>query len=96
VAGLLMWGVVHWLKTKIAGEVGVFIYYRQVIKPLMAFAFAWGCTKLLIKLNSTVVDSLSIIVLWLLIAYILYVISLCAFDWKRFSGLWVRFITVNE
>lgn len=96
VAGFLLWGMVHWLRTKIIKEIGPFSYYRQTLKPLTAFGISWLLMELLLKVTGGLIYSLFVMVLWSLLACLIYCIVFAIFDWRYLAKLWAQLYTTQE
>lgn len=97
VAGFVLWGMVYWLKNKIANEIGIFFYYRQVVKPLIAFVLSWALTEFLIKtMTAGEIASFLVMIFWSLFACLFYCITLVALDWRRVGKLWRHLVATHE
>jgi O-antigen/teichoic acid export membrane protein len=92
IAGLIMWGGIHWFKVKIRSSIGEFHYYRQILKPLVAFAITWGGSELAIKHFSGQPRTVTGIIIWSIFIFILYSISMFSIDSKRLKALFHHYI----
>lgn len=88
VAGLLLWIGGEWLRKRLQDTIGPFIYYRQIIKPTIAFSAAWGIVKFMINQMTDGVHSILPMLLWSILACVFYVAILLTMDWKRLAALW--------
>ena len=87
IAGLIMWGGIHWFKVKIRSSIGEFAYYRQMLKPLIAFGIAWGLSEVVIHKIAGPVDSLAGIFFWSLFICLLYGACIFIVDFRRLGAL---------
>jgi teichuronic acid exporter len=92
IAGLIMWGGIHWFKIKIRSSIGEFVYYRQVVKPLLAFCAAWACSELVIAVTATGVDSIVGVVGWSFFACLAYSAAIMIVDGKRLRTLYAHYV----
>jgi teichuronic acid exporter len=83
IAGLIIWFGVHWFKIKLRSSIGDFNYYRQLVKPLIAFSLAWGISEFIIKKITGEIRSLPLLIALSLLACLLYLIAIVCLDWSR-------------
>ena len=88
IAGLILWIGVHWFKIKLRSSIGDFAYYRQLVKPLIAFVLAWGGSEFVIKEFIGEIKSIPLLVALSLVVCFLYFLALVCLDWKH---LWSVF-----
>ncbi len=93
IAGLIMWGGIHWFKVKIRSSIGEFVYYRQILKPLLAFVITWGCSEVVIKSVAGQVRSVTGLIMWSLFICLLYGVSIISIDSKRLYALFRNYIS---
>jgi PST family polysaccharide transporter len=93
IAGLIMWGGIHWFKVKIRSSIGEFVYYRQIVKPLLAFAISWGCSELIINSLAGQVGSITGLAMWSLFICLIYGVSIISVDSKRLRSLFRTYIS---
>jgi len=91
IASIVMWSGIHWLQAKIMSQVGKFQYYRQMLKPLLAFIITWGCTIILTKIIKTEDISLAGLGGWIVFDMILYALIIIILDGKRLQNLFISF-----
>ncbi len=95
IAGLIMWGGIHWFKVKMRVSIGEFVYYGQIAKPLLSFLLAWGCSEILIRYALGEVRSVSGIILWSIVVCLIYGILMLCIDWKRLRALFTNYVSGN-
>ncbi len=93
IAGLIMWGGIHWFKVKMRASIGEFTYYSQIVKPLIAFVIAWGCCEILIKYSAGEVKSIPGLFLWSVIICLVYGLSIMIVDGKRLRMLFNNYVS---
>ncbi len=93
IAGMIMWGGVHWFKVKVRASIGEFAYYRQIVKPIAAFAIAWICSEVLIRHTAGEVRSIPGLILWSFVICGLYAVTILGIDRKRLSSLFTSYIS---
>ncbi len=96
IAGLLVWGCVHWFKVKMRASIGEFVYYRQILKPLLAFGVAWGCSELIVKFFAGHVGSIFGLFAWSLCACFVFGIVIFVLDSKRLRLLFRNYVMQKE
>jgi len=93
IAGLIMWFGIHWFKVKMRSSIGEFVYYGQIIKPLIAFAITWITSELIIKNVAGEVRSVAGMIMWSLFICLLYGVSIISVDSKRLHSLFRNYIS---
>jgi teichuronic acid exporter len=92
-AGLIMWGGIHWFKIKIRSSIGEFVYYRQILKPLVAFIITWCISEMIFKNVTGEVSSISGMILWSFFICLLYGVAIISIDWKRLRSIFRNYIS---
>ncbi len=92
IAGLIMWLGVHWFKIKLRSSIGDFVYYRQLVKPLMAFFLAWGSSEFIIKEFVGEIRSLPLLAALSVLVCFLYLIAIVCLDWTRLKSVFNNYL----
>jgi teichuronic acid exporter len=87
IAALIMWISIEWLRRNIGREVGKFIYYRQILKPLVAFFVTWGIISIIISFIPGIKQSVAGLFIWSVLSWVLYAVLLYLVDGKRLKAL---------
>ncbi|OGW27880.1 MAG: hypothetical protein A2X56_03200 [Nitrospirae bacterium GWC2_57_13] len=87
IAALVMWGGIHWLRTRIKAEIGMFPYYVKIIKPVLAFLVSFAMVKVLSLYTTGETYSIGRLAFLTLASYVAYVVVLLAIDFRRIFNL---------